>query len=217
MGNVIALPTILATHLAGGIRGSFVILPFAGSPVAVAACWLPWDRWHRRWLLAWPVFTMIGLAGAGSALVGGAAPLAGLFAVAFVLVGLTQPRWTSLTLLPLALPCWVATNGGWTSQLWQRLPVMIGIWVLVAETLAALQQQVRALTAALEEKASTDPLTGLSNRRDLPHLVDLLQPGDAVALLDMDHFKHVNDQFGHVLTDGQGQDGGDTLVEDGWC
>lgn len=56
--------------------------------------------------------------------------------------------------------------------------------------------------------AITDPLTGLFNRRyALPHLEKLTadsQPGAsrcAVMALDIDHFKRINDQYGHQVGD----------------
>lgn len=56
--------------------------------------------------------------------------------------------------------------------------------------------------------ALTDPLTGLSNRRHaLPALSRMLGEagpggsGCAVMLLDLDHFKQVNDTFGHAAGD----------------
>ncbi len=65
-----------------------------------------------------------------------------------------------------------------------------------------------ARTRALAELASRDELTGLFNRR---HMSDLLaqqrlgcqRSGDgfAVALVDLDHFKHINDNHGHAVGD----------------
>lgn len=57
------------------------------------------------------------------------------------------------------------------------------------------------------EMAVTDPLTGLYNRRYMAsHLATLLaqsasQHGTAVAILDLDHFKLVNDTHGHPAGD----------------
>src|SRR5262249_39651974 len=42
---------------------------------------------------------------------------------------------------------------------------------------------------ALTDAATHDPLTGLENRRAAEQHVDILIPGDAVFLLDLDHFK----------------------------
>lgn len=53
------------------------------------------------------------------------------------------------------------------------------------------------------EAAVTDPLTGLRNRRyAMRHLEGLLRGSDAaVLLLDVDHFKAINDRFGHPAGD----------------
>jgi two-component system cell cycle response regulator len=61
------------------------------------------------------------------------------------------------------------------------------------------------LTTALE-LALTDPLTSLYNRRYLRrHLSGLMQSGQgrpiAVLMIDVDHFKDVNDRFGHASGD----------------
>lgn len=67
-----------------------------------------------------------------------------------------------------------------------------------------LKQRRDAETAQLEEGAYHDPLTGLFNRRWLNEVVPLLAQQDApfcVAMLDIDHFKAVNDRYGHDAGD----------------
>jgi diguanylate cyclase (GGDEF)-like protein len=49
--------------------------------------------------------------------------------------------------------------------------------------------------------AQTDPLTGLPNRRRLHEVMATLQPGSAIAVIDLDHFKVINDRFGHPAGD----------------
>jgi diguanylate cyclase (GGDEF)-like protein len=61
-------------------------------------------------------------------------------------------------------------------------------------------------TQVLLDASMRDPLTGVGNRRQADALLAQLKPGDAVVLLDLDHFKAVNDRWGHsggddVLTD----------------
>jgi diguanylate cyclase (GGDEF)-like protein len=46
-----------------------------------------------------------------------------------------------------------------------------------------------------------DPLTGLANRRCLDELLAAGAAGDAVALIDVDHFKRVNDGHSHQVGD----------------
>jgi diguanylate cyclase (GGDEF)-like protein len=53
----------------------------------------------------------------------------------------------------------------------------------------------------LRMEAETDALTGLYNRRTLSRFLDAMNHGDAVVLIDLDHFKKVNDQLGHAAGD----------------
>lgn len=65
----------------------------------------------------------------------------------------------------------------------------------------ALHERASRLVAAgLLDDASHDPLTGLWNRRSLSGAVRRDAPG-AVLMLDIDHFKRVNDTYGHAAGD----------------
>jgi diguanylate cyclase (GGDEF)-like protein len=73
---------------------------------------------------------------------------------------------------------------------------------------AQLAQQLRDALALVEQDAATDPLTGLPNRRalDLVLARQLEVSGDpgmplSVLLLDIDHFKRINDTHGHGIGD----------------
>jgi diguanylate cyclase (GGDEF)-like protein len=48
----------------------------------------------------------------------------------------------------------------------------------------------------LAHDASIDPLTGLANRRTLGRALGRLRPEDTVAMIDLDHFKAINDSLG---------------------
>jgi diguanylate cyclase (GGDEF)-like protein len=70
------------------------------------------------------------------------------------------------------------------------------------------QQRLRQQAAELGRMAHEDALTGLNNRRHAEFALPLLlerarQEGKAIALgmLDIDHFKQVNDGFGHGIGD----------------
>ncbi len=81
----------------------------------------------------------------------------------------------------------------------------------LSELNAALQREVaanEALQAQLREQALRDPLTGLHNRRYLfevaPGMLERARREDsalAVVLLDLDHFKLLNDTYGHHAGD----------------
>jgi len=56
-------------------------------------------------------------------------------------------------------------------------------------------------TTRLAEEAAVDVLTGVSNRRMLGRVLARLRPHDTVIVLDLDHFKTVNDTLGHDVGD----------------
>jgi diguanylate cyclase (GGDEF)-like protein len=57
------------------------------------------------------------------------------------------------------------------------------------------------LIADLEHRTRTDPLTGLGNRRALASWLRLRNGVATVVILDLDHFKRFNDEYGHVAGD----------------
>jgi diguanylate cyclase (GGDEF)-like protein/PAS domain S-box-containing protein len=68
--------------------------------------------------------------------------------------------------------------------------------------LLALGLDARTQSDALEHAASTDPLTGLANRRSFEQLSTAELPDDiAVLFADLDGFKPVNDRWGHAAGD----------------
>jgi two-component system cell cycle response regulator len=80
--------------------------------------------------------------------------------------------------------------------------------VHVGQRLIDLHRQIEAKNRLLEELALTDPLTSLPNRRaieewSLRQLSGAARHGFSlwVALIDLDHFKSVNDTYGHEAGD----------------
>jgi diguanylate cyclase (GGDEF)-like protein len=59
------------------------------------------------------------------------------------------------------------------------------------------EEQVR-VAEEHAEASFIDVLTGTGNRRHANRLLDSLRPGDAAILVDLDHFKRVNDSLGHL-------------------
>jgi len=71
---------------------------------------------------------------------------------------------------------------------------------------ARLNSRLESARIAAEERAFTDTLTGLKNRRAMDHVLARLAaagtgPGFGLMHLDLDHFKAVNDTHGHAAGD----------------
>jgi two-component system cell cycle response regulator len=84
--------------------------------------------------------------------------------------------------------------------------------VRVGRRLIDLHRQIEAKNRLLEELALTDALTGLPNRRAVEDWASRQLSGAArhgfpfwVVMIDLDHFKEVNDTYGH--------DAGDTVLK----
>lgn len=90
--------------------------------------------------------------------------------------------------------------------------------------LASLHHKIRDL----RRETTTDTLTGLLNRRGLDEALALLQAEDepvAIVAIDIDHFKTINDRYGHAAGDralqalatlmSEGSRSGDTLARAG--
>jgi diguanylate cyclase (GGDEF)-like protein len=76
--------------------------------------------------------------------------------------------------------------------------------------LATKNQQLESAYETIEEASLTDPLTGLRNRRYLEQTIgadlEIASRGGVdrdlvILMIDLDHFKTVNDQYGHAAGD----------------
>ncbi|WP_197050728.1 HD domain-containing phosphohydrolase [Deinococcus sp. YIM 77859] len=83
------------------------------------------------------------------------------------------------------------------------LPLLVANSVAFVVALLVIQSRLDLLRAThtYRLQAQTDPLTGLANRRRFHEDVTALAPGDHLLLLDIDHFKRVNDSLGHAEGD----------------
>ncbi|SDB22265.1 diguanylate cyclase (GGDEF) domain-containing protein [Pseudobutyrivibrio sp. YE44] len=86
----------------------------------------------------------------------------------------------------------------------------IGFVPLPVRLVNFLESTTRDLRAAVDQlfaEATVDPLTGLYNRRALDHYMKKFieqlgqYNGIAVMIIDIDHFKNVNDTYGHDVGD----------------
>jgi diguanylate cyclase (GGDEF)-like protein len=138
------------------------------------------------------------------------------FIAVFLWIGLWHPPGTAVRFTPIALAAYLLP--GLSNLPGQRgtlasVVLVIGVCIVVAEVVSrqvravrhAQSEQAEALNA-LAKAARTDDLTGLGNRRLGNQLLDRLTDRDAIVILDVDHFKAVNDRHGHSC--------GDQLLQD---
>jgi diguanylate cyclase (GGDEF)-like protein len=133
------------------------------------------------------------------------------FVINFVWIGQWHPPGTALRFAPMGGLAYLlpfAAGAPRSNGELSSVVLVMAASVLIAEVLArqgrvadsAQCDQAEAL-AALARASRTDDLTGLGNRRLGNRLLDELAPGDSVAILDLDHFKEVNDSHGHARGD----------------
>lgn len=98
-------------------------------------------------------------------------------------------------------------QGYMTSQ-YAAISQSLGTVTLVAMALALLLIMMRDLMTEMEIRSETDPLSGLLNRRGFDiqgerMVAEARRWGQPVALItmDMDHFKSINDRYGHAIGD----------------
>ena len=119
----------------------------------------------------------------------------GITAILLVIRGLLAQRATSMASYLFS---------GWPTTallLWT-------IFLILSTTFCLIMLLVEDQNNSLVRKANEDPLTGLFNRRAFHEMAPniFLQPQEAntslaLLMLDLDHFKRINDSFGHATGD----------------
>jgi diguanylate cyclase (GGDEF)-like protein len=152
-------------------------------------------------LIAAASATAVGIVGLGPALIA-----FGLYAAHFFPLRAARIQLAVLVVLASA-GAWLAEPSGFL------IP-----WVALIASAVALTEVQGRLARSLRTAASTDPLTGVANRRAWEteaarHLARATRTGEPLsfAILDLDDFKEVNDREGHGA--------GDALLRDlaaGW-
>ena len=89
------------------------------------------------------------------------------------------------------------------SKAGETLPAEHADWIAIVARNAGEKIGTLRTFAASQYLAATDPLTGLANRRTLEHAsaTRLTSGAFAVMFADIDHFKDLNDTFGHEVGD----------------
>jgi diguanylate cyclase (GGDEF)-like protein len=199
--GLIMFGSLWAVAPAGSTAKAYGIV--AGVSAFGAALRLAPDTWFTgRLRLVFPLLVLAELAALSLVAPAAAQPYLPLIVLAFIYIGLSHRPGTTAWMLTPAAVAWLLGNAvhtsGLSAALAIRLPISAFVWLLVGELLARYVSQVRQDTGRLEGQVSTDALTGLYNRRVLAELLATSQPGDALVMLDVDHFRIINETRGHA-------------------
>jgi diguanylate cyclase (GGDEF)-like protein len=198
--------TCFALNLAAETQGTVILVAVGVGVIDLGLLSLPWDRCPRWMLLAFPVLLLAGGVVMALLTTGVAADYAGFITLAFLYIGVTQPRGTGLLFALLAGPCWVIIQQHWEGDIAIKLCLTLVIWILLSDILAIRAARDVIRGQRLLAHACTDVLTGLGNRRALSDRVTLLAArtvpsGASLLLIELDGLKKINNTFGHAVRD----------------
>ena len=152
-----------------------------------------------RWLL----MTALNCSVVASTLLHGMLGALWAYPVLFIGYFVLSRRWGSSLglLLTVGASSAVAHAVGWPEALRQAATMLLTLTMINTAL-----NVIGDLQGALVRLAVTDPLTGAYNRRHLStRLTDLTAPSSpnptALLAIDIDHFKRINDRYGHGVGD----------------
>ena len=177
------------------------LLILAGVVVSVNHAWQTGDT-RRAGLL------MACVATYGAVLVGVLVGDPGLFWLYPCLVTtffLTHPR-VALAINVSAVLLMMLVSDAFRSQ--EQMWSFAAAAAVVTASAHVFSYRNRSQRRRLEHLATIDPLTGVKNRRSMDQELDMAAAvaertgkPQTLVLLDIDHFKRINDQYGHVVGD----------------
>ena len=201
---------LLVMLLPVGLYGMFIGRVLPAFAVLVGACALAGNVWALRHARLLPVPLWLVSAALVIAVLAATetTPVYGVlwaYPTLMVLFLFLPPRWALLqaVLLIVAVSGLALRDGGvpLAGRVAMTLAFMVFMMAIVVGVFSSLQRE-------LVRQTLTDPLTGAYNRRHLQTLLDAAAESrrrharsQVLLLIDIDHFKRVNDEFGHAAGD----------------
>jgi len=124
-------------------------------------------------------------------------------------------------LLPIVLASLLTDEHGLVhlTSAWMAVYALVALAYTVGTALIVLTLAKERVVRIHKTAAATDPLTGLLNRRALMEGADLMvaqlvrrKKPLSVLMFDLDHFKKINDNFGHAIGDAALRQFAETVV-----
>ena len=196
----------------GPNRAPIASLFVAAALIGAAVALLPRERIvrsrHRELFFFLWAAGYVAMIAAGVAADGGAkSPFAALFIIPLIFGALSFPLASVLLLGALDILAYASVGLSGEANPGQ-VPVFAGILAMASLLCAWHARTHDHRRRELSELSRTDPLTGCLNRRGIEDLLEAelnrsQRTGEPLALviLDLDHFKEVNDREGHAAGD----------------
>lgn len=193
----------------GRLTAVLVVIPVVS--LIVVGAWLL-TRSHRDAPLGWalfPVLTIVVIAGLDIATKDGSTA-AQVFLTFPALYGASQlARKGAVVLMTASVVADVVVALSLQPVRQATVDIVyVGAAIVTSSGLLIFAGERRAaLMETLRQQAAIDPLTGLATRRVLDHAANSVlaaahnATGSALVLFDVDHFKSINDRFGHTAGD----------------
>lgn len=89
----------------------------------------------------------------------------------------------------------------------ERMGIVFFLWLALSAAIIGAARRAAAISSVQTEQATFDALTGVYNRRSIMALANELgRPADrgselSILMIDIDHFKEINDTYGHPAGD----------------